>query len=461
MPVALEEILTEYAAAITAGSAEIMIGAGLSAGVGYPDWNSLLDPLRKSANVPNEVTDPPLIAEYIAHEIGRAKFDESLLHGFKTARSPGESHLLLAELGQLGLRSIWTTNYDTLIEDVFPTAYRVFNDNDYALMRRVVRDGRVTKIHGSLGLDKNGIQTWSDRPIITRSDYEGYQREHPIIWSDLKARFLTNTFLFLGFSFNDPNIEVLLRLSRTLDAKLIRSPHFALMRRETSQPSQRLQDLRVNDLEKSGVRVGYVDDFDKIPLFLKELRRRCIPPALFVSGPSQTWDEDSFLTIARTIQEVFPKLALVSMGSQPAYHLGRALISVRRKAEANDPELVKYFYRAWQEDRDVPHPATRGGTAVYTDLDQESLLRSLLDRTTAFLRISARFEHKEDEDTESRSWAELKQASERNIPSFILYTDHLEDITVEFNTRRGQMMITKHIDAFKIWLEDTLGRALP
>lgn len=457
MPVAIEEILTEYAAAIAAGSAEVMIGAGLSAGVGYPDWNSLLDPLRKSANVPKEVTDPPLVAEYIAHEIGRSKFDESLLHGFKTVKGPGESHRLLSQLGPLGLRSIWTTNYDTLIEDVFPTAYRVFNDNDYALMRRVIRDGRVTKIHGSLGVDKNGIQTWSDRPVITRSDYEDYQREHPIIWSDLKARFLTNTFLFLGFSFNDPNIEVLLRLSRTLDSKLIRAPHFAIMRRETSQPSQRLQDLRVNDLEKSGVQVGYIDGFDKIPLFLRDLRRRCVPPALFVSDPWQRWDWPSYLEIAQVIQDVSPRLALISMGAQPAYDLGRALITVRHQVQANDPELVKYFCCAWDKhDRKVPRPTPRTGTVVYTDLDRKSLFQSLMDRTTAFLHIAMA---NGEGHAESPSWAEVEQASERNIPTFVLQPDRLSDPLAGFNNVKRQVIMAGHIGMFRVWLEDIFGRS--
>lgn len=451
MSISMDDVLKEYSAAITSGSAEMLIGAGLSQGVGYPGWDALLQESRARANVPAEVVDAPLVAEYIAHQVGREGFDSLILEPFEKKRSPGRSHKLLGQLADFGLRSVWTTNYDTLLEQVFPDAYRVFHDDDYAGFRKVVRNGRLTKIHGSVGVDRNGIPIWEERPTITRSDYEEYQQEHPILWAELQARFLTNTFLFLGFSFNDPNIEVLLRLGRSLNKRFIRAPHFAIMRREEDQPSQRLQDLRVIDLERAGIYVAYIKDFSEIELFLQDLRRRVLPPALFVSGSSANdYESGSFVRVAEVIHEQAPRVALISMGSRPSYELGSALANVRREVGVNDPELIRFYYRRYEEMlsdefREVPHPPDQAGTAVYTDYDRERLLLSLLDQTTAFLGIGV---------GDDRSSTEFRLAVERNIPSFPLDPGGLDDVVVGFSVRTGQVLVETHLGALRVWLNE-------
>ena len=427
----------------------MLIGAGLSQGVGYPGWDALLQGPRARANVPDEVVDAPLVAEYIAHQMGRESFDSAILKPFETDRAPGRSHKLLGQLADFGLRGVWTTNYDTLLEKVFPDAYRVFHDDDYAGYRKVVRNGRLTKIHGSVGIDRNGIPRWEERPTITRSDYEEYQQEHPILWAELQARFLTNTFLFLGFSFNDPNIEVLLRLGRSLNKKFIRAPHFAIMRREEEQPSQRLQDLRVVDLERAGIYVAYIRNFSEIELFLQDLRRRVLPPTLFVSGSSANdYEGISFMRVAEVIQEQAPRLALISMGSRPSYELGSALANVRREVGVNDPELIRFYYRRYQntlneESRQVPHPPDRTGTAVYTDYDRERLFSSLLDQATAFLGVGV---------GRGRSSNEIELAMERNIPSFRLDPCRLD--RGGFPKQGGNALMETHLGALRKWLSE-------
>lgn len=173
MSISVNDVLKEYSAAITSGSAEMLIGAGLSQGVGYPGWDALLQGPRARANVPDEVVDAPLVAEYIAHQMGRESFDSAILKPFETDRAPGRSHKLLGQLADFGLRGVWTTNYDTLLEKVFPDAYRVFHDDDYAGYRKVVRNGRLTKIAVRWGLtvtaSRGGRSVPPSRAQTTRS----------------------------------------------------------------------------------------------------------------------------------------------------------------------------------------------------------------------------------------------------------------------------------------------------
>lgn len=42
----------------------MLIGAGLSRGAGYPDWNELMEPFREKADISPDEKDLPLVAQY-------------------------------------------------------------------------------------------------------------------------------------------------------------------------------------------------------------------------------------------------------------------------------------------------------------------------------------------------------------------------------------------------------------
>ncbi|SRR6266851_1477498 len=216
MPITERELLAQYGEAATAGNAALFIGAGLSAGAGLPGWSQLLEEPLAQAAIPKSLTDLPLAAEYIVQALpgGRDALEHHILT--KLSADPGEpteGHRCVAELP---INDIWTTNYDCLIERALPDATPVFRDTDL-LERRRLRPRRIIKMHGSLKL--SAPSQWEASPVITRRDYESYEVNHPRIWAALKATYLTKSILFLGFSFTDPNIEILLRLSRSLLGK--------------------------------------------------------------------------------------------------------------------------------------------------------------------------------------------------------------------------------------------------
>lgn len=75
-------------------------------------------------------------------------------------------------------------------------------------------------------------------PIITRSDFEAYDRVHLRLWAALQVQYLRSCFLFLGFSFADPNIEVLLKLFRRLGAEAPR--HCTVLRKPSNTDEETL-----------------------------------------------------------------------------------------------------------------------------------------------------------------------------------------------------------------------------
>ncbi|ETZ20196.1 SIR2 family protein [Pedobacter sp. V48] len=94
---------------------------------------------------------------------------------------------------------IFTTNYDTMLEDSMERRCHVIGCTDHFPIQNL-RFPKVYKLHG----DVNNL----DEIIITKRDYaksSGEQKGH-IVWNRFKDVIATKAILFLGHSFEDSNI---------------------------------------------------------------------------------------------------------------------------------------------------------------------------------------------------------------------------------------------------------------
>lgn len=275
------EVIARFGQHVDANSATVFIGAGFSIAAGYPGWGSLIEPMQLELGVP-PLPDLPQLAQYFADTAagGREHLDGRVRAALARVGMPRPTpmHILL---GQLPVTEIWTTNYDSLIERAVTDAQVFVKDAQLALTMEPGKR-RVYKMHGSL-----------DPPspiVLTRDDYERYAWTHPRFWALLQGQFLTRSFLFLGFSFTDPNMEVVFRLVRAHASDTPRE-HFAVLKRperignpEEAAQALRLFDLRVADLDRVGVRVLVVDDYAETESLLQRLVARCRPSQAMVSG---------------------------------------------------------------------------------------------------------------------------------------------------------------------------------
>lgn len=382
MPITRRELIEAFGSACDVGSAGVFVGAGLSSAAGLPGWEELLEVPRAASDIPLIKDDLPLMAEYILLEpmYSRARLeqhilDETLAAGVYATESHGS-------LARLGVDQVWTTNYDPLIERADPTALVISNDDDVRLIGTARKT--IIKMHGSI--DPRGAEPeWADPPVITRSDFETYEDKHRRLWALLRASYLSKTLLFLGFSFADANIEILQRLARR-HGTAARDRHITVLKKpDGSKPDDlRRHTLKVRDLEKSGVRVHEVSEYEDLPLLMTELVRRTRPPRLFVSG-SETGD-----TYGRQCEEMARALAdrvewdICSLGGHAGWGTTRELARIRRAEGTYDPSRLVFHSRR----KEGPPPVEmdqRIGTSVFDDLEREPLVRSLLDESRAVL----------------------------------------------------------------------------
>lgn len=186
------------------------LGAGFSKPLKLPDGSQLIASLAKTLGFEPELFDMhgrfEQLAEFFArsapNRFQRLVYD--MTRNFdsvdaETRRKTSPMHLALAALDW---RTIYTTNYDRHIEGAFEDALKPvsvlasFADFQGPRVRDVCE---VIKFHGTL-----------DQPetiILTESSYFRRMALEAPPDQRLRADLLSNSFLFIGYSFSDTNIR--------------------------------------------------------------------------------------------------------------------------------------------------------------------------------------------------------------------------------------------------------------
>lgn len=288
----MESFVSAYVKAIEDRTAAVFAGAGLSIPAGFVDWRGLLKNIAKDIglNVDKE-NDLIAVAQYHVNEKGgRHRINQSLVNEFSAEAKVTENHKILS---RLPIQTYWTTNYDKLIENTLSEAGKT---PDVKLTTKNLainvpqRDAIVYKMHGDVSMP--------DEAVVTKDDYEDYSTQKQLFSTALQGDLLDKTFLFLGFSFSDPNIGYILSRIRILLGKDQRE-HFCLMRRvqrsDYNSPkeftvAETRQALQIRDLRRFAINVILVDDYKDITHLLRLIEARVKRKRIFIGGSAAVYD---------------------------------------------------------------------------------------------------------------------------------------------------------------------------
>ncbi len=141
-----DEFLRVFGDVIRRGRAAVFVGAGVSLNSGFPNWNDLIQPLRETARIPDSVNDPTIAAEYAVQELHMSVVERLLLKELQNV-TPRHNDIL-TELLSIDFAEIWTTNFDTLIEELVDDLECIVEEDDYGRPPEH-KARRLTKPHGS------------------------------------------------------------------------------------------------------------------------------------------------------------------------------------------------------------------------------------------------------------------------------------------------------------------------
>jgi len=234
---------------IAARRSVLFLGAGVSRnaenahGVHPREWSDFLRHLaslapdaEQRAEVTQCIDDADLLTacELARRYLSPSVFKTVMLQEFSgNAYRPAKIH---DDLSLVDSRLVMTTNFDKLYENRAnqlqhnTVIVKNYYDKDIAdVFRR--QDRVVLKVHGTIDAP--------DETIFTRSQYALARRDYGHFYQLLRGVFVTHTFVFLGASMRDPDMQLLLEdhAYRFEGSR----PHFMVM----PQNSARAGTLRV------------------------------------------------------------------------------------------------------------------------------------------------------------------------------------------------------------------------
>ncbi len=258
-----QAVFLDLVDAIRFGRIAPFVGAGLSRPCGYPMWGEALRKIAQKLNGISVQDIEPLMAQYDYLKAAQVLHDaaaEQVQHFIKTEfRQRGAITGPVTLLPQLANGCIVTTNFDTVIEDLFKEngpsldGYMYGTQAGNNFVQRLLRGERcILKLHGDAGQ--------ANTHVFTQAQYQaayGGAGGEPFAFQNqlpkaLRQIFISHSLLFLGCSLEqDKTLDL---FKSVVDEGAFEVPdHFALLNepatpQERAKKEARLLQLRIRPL---------------------------------------------------------------------------------------------------------------------------------------------------------------------------------------------------------------------
>lgn len=293
----VEAFIKDFVKDLSENNVAIFAGAGMSRDAGYVNWSELLSEIAEELGLSvDKEHDLISLAQYhVNTNKGKAKISKKILEEFAEEAQSTPIHKILS---RLPINTYWTTNYDTLIENSLKEANKIADVKhqvNQLANTRPKRDAVVYKMHGDVH--------HSAEAILTKEQYESYYKTHEHFVTALSGDLVSKTFLFIGFSFNDPNLDyVLSRLN--IQFREDTRQHYCFIKRRSQEKNEdeelykygfRKQQLMIEDLMRYKIKAVLVDEYSDITHILQEIEIRFRKKTVFISGSAEeygAWDRE-------------------------------------------------------------------------------------------------------------------------------------------------------------------------
>ena len=312
--VTIESFVKKFSREVENQNAAIFAGAGLSIDAGFVNWPELLreiaDDLKLSVDKEHDLVS---LAQYHLNERGsnRDGLNRAIIEHFLCEATVTENHRILA---RLPITSYWTTNYDGLLEKSLKEAGKVpdvKHTKDHLPRTVPNRDAVVYKMHGDAESPNDAV--------IAKDDYETYMQKRGPFVTALAGELVSKTFLFLGFSFADPNLDHILGRIRSELGNSQRT-HYCILKLEEPLPDDApgefeyrkvKQEHFIKDLQQRyNIQTVLINSYAQITDILRQIELVHKQKTVFVSGAADDyspWDESDALELCANIAALLIK----------------------------------------------------------------------------------------------------------------------------------------------------------
>lgn len=158
-------------------------------------------------------SDPGRYSRFLREKFSRPNYKASKVHEL---------------IKEIDSKIVITTNFDKIYENICND--HGYTTANYSEINKIVTNLKTTE---NLFIKAHGTIEDVDGMVFTLKQYYNAKKNHPLFYELLKALFLTHTVVFLGYSLNDPDINLLLETLSSLSS--YSSPHYVVTKRGTDE----------------------------------------------------------------------------------------------------------------------------------------------------------------------------------------------------------------------------------
>lgn len=286
--------ISKISDSFTEGELSLFLGAGSSIDADFPTWKKLLTPCAQKLKLNiDDISDYFQLAQYFVNEYSERELYNSINDSINKYNYESD---LLQTITKIGFKSIWTTNFDKVIEKNFENlkinVNTIHDEKDLgsvSLMNRV----NIFKLNGDIGN--------ISKIVISKSDIENYYINHELFLSFFQRELVTNTFLFIGYSFTDNIVLSSIQKLHTYLGKNTKAFYTIMIDR----PNDKNFKFFIDDLEKRyNIKVLLVKDSADIKEVLEEIKAQTISRNIFISGSlDNPSEENTAYLLAKSLSE--------------------------------------------------------------------------------------------------------------------------------------------------------------
>lgn len=284
-----KQFIENVAHQVENNACDIFVGSGISKESGVVSWIDFLRPLAQDIGLHvNETDNLPMIAQYIVNSnSGNRNIIYSEINkvfGKKYSLNPYHNIIY-----NLNFSTIWTTNYDMLLEEAYKDKNICVICSDKDLGQSTVdKEIKLVKLHGSANGDLIDI-------VLTQEDYDMFYLKKAALAQKLRDTLLNKSILFIGYSYSDPNIRTVM-VEAMKQVKDMTHEHYIIIpniRREVGESGECFEQkeirfrLWVSELNRLGIRELIVEKYSDLTEILLRINLASRGRTLFVTGSHQ------------------------------------------------------------------------------------------------------------------------------------------------------------------------------
>lgn len=245
--------ISEFTKTLNPKNTVILFGAGASIPSGAPSSSQIKKDLCSKFNIDEKNYSLSEVASFTERAAGRPKLISAIRQLLQSLKPTGG----LRNLPLYPWKSIFTTNYDDLVEQAYKLkgrSVRVYHcafdfqecDDEF--------DAVLFKLHGTI--DHDIADGHKSRLIITEQDYDQTSKYRDFLYDRFKGDLAGSNLVIIGQSLADPDIKSIINRSADLNAEVLSPARICLLMFERD-------DERASLYENRGISVafGSIDDF--------------------------------------------------------------------------------------------------------------------------------------------------------------------------------------------------------